>query len=329
MRKLVALIGSAGLLVASSLSAQSKETLRITLQLPLKSSLGQNVAAFKKEVEAASKGDLEIQIYDSAQLYKDKEVPQAVGSGAIEMGVASLTRFAGDVPAVDIMYVPFLFNTNELIVKATAPDSGVRKPLDAAIAKTGSHVLWWQAYGSNIVLSKGAFIKSPADFKGKKARVFSKSLATWVASMGGAPVNTAGSEQFLAYQRGTVDIGMTGPTTIKSRKLYEVMDHVTLVNNAVVEFIVLINDKKWKALSEGQRKILTDAARKVEAQLRKEQVALEQESIDIGKKNGMKVHEPTAEEVKAWKATAKPVLDEFLKASGPLGKAVHEAAEKL
>ena len=113
MRKLVALIGSAGLLVSSTYGVAAKETLRVTLQLPLKSSLGQNVAAFKKEVEAASKGDLEIQIYDSAQLYKDKEVPQAVGSGAIEMGVASLTRFAGDVPAVDVMYVPFLFNTNE------------------------------------------------------------------------------------------------------------------------------------------------------------------------------------------------------------------------
>lgn len=30
----------------------------------------------------------------SAQLYKDKEVPQAVASGAIEMGIAPVSRFA-------------------------------------------------------------------------------------------------------------------------------------------------------------------------------------------------------------------------------------------
>lgn len=329
MRKLVAALAAAALTACGAAAAQAKTTIRVTLQLPLKSSLGQNMAAFKKEVETASKGDIEIQIYDSAQLYKDKEVPQAVGSGAIEMGVSSLTRFAGEVPAVDVMYVPFLFNTNALIARATAPDSPVRRPLDEAILKTGSRVLWWQAYGSNIVLSKGQFVKTPADFKGKKVRVFSKSLAVWVEGMGGAPVNTAGSEQFIAYQRGTVDIGLTGPTTIKSRKIWQVMDHVTLVNNAVVEFIVLFNEKKWQSLTDAQRKILSEAARKVEAQLRKEQVALETESLDLGKKNGMKVHEPTPDEIKAWKATARPVIDAFLKSSGPLGKQVYEAAQKF
>ncbi|MCP5264785.1 MAG: TRAP transporter substrate-binding protein DctP [Burkholderiaceae bacterium] len=329
MRKTIVSMAATAILLGGSFAAEAKTTLRLTLQLPLKSSLGQNVAAFKKEVEAASKGDLEIQIYDSAQLYKDKEVPQAVGSGAIEMGVSSITRFAGQIPAVDVLYVPFLFNTSDLVRKAVAPGSPVRGPIDAAVLKTGNRILWWQAYGSNVVLSKGAFIKTPADFKGKKARVFSKSLATWVSSMGGAPVNTAGSEQYLAYQRGTVDIGMTGPTTIKSRKIYEVMDHITLVNNAVIEFVVVINDKKWKSLTDAQRKVIAAAAVKVEAQLRDHQARLESESIEVGKKNGMKVHEPTADEVKAWKATAKPVIDQFLKASGALGKQVYEAAQKL
>ena len=40
-------------------------------------------------------------IRDSTQLCKDKEVPQVVGSGAIEMGAASLTRFAGDFGVPD------------------------------------------------------------------------------------------------------------------------------------------------------------------------------------------------------------------------------------
>ena len=48
-------------------------TLRISLQLPLKSHLGQNLLMFKNEVESKSNGGIEVQIYDSAQLYKDKE----------------------------------------------------------------------------------------------------------------------------------------------------------------------------------------------------------------------------------------------------------------
>ena len=56
-------------------------TMRISLQLPLKSHLGQNLLLFKEEVESKSGGSIAIEIYDSAQLYKDKEVPAAVGSG--------------------------------------------------------------------------------------------------------------------------------------------------------------------------------------------------------------------------------------------------------
>lgn len=121
MRRLIALaLMSGGLWIAAGLAQAAETTLRISLQLPLKSHLGQNLLLFKDEVEKNSNGEIEVQIYDSAQLYKDKEVPQAVGSGAIEMGVASLTRFVGDIPAVDIFYIPFMFNSEELVRAATA-----------------------------------------------------------------------------------------------------------------------------------------------------------------------------------------------------------------
>ena len=112
-------VGSVALLMSASAFA-ADVTMRISLQLPMKSHLGQNLQLFKKEVEAKSNGNIEVQIYDSAQLYKDKEVPAAVGSGAIEAGVASLTRYVGDVPAVDIFYQPFLFNSEEKARKAVA-----------------------------------------------------------------------------------------------------------------------------------------------------------------------------------------------------------------
>ena len=73
-------------------------------------------------------------------------MPAAVGSGAIEAGVASLTRYVGDIPAVDIFYQPFLFDTEEKVRKAVAKGSAIRGPIDEAIKGTGSTVLWWQAW---------------------------------------------------------------------------------------------------------------------------------------------------------------------------------------
>ena len=115
MLKKIAVAALGLMLVAGPIQAADK--MRISLQLPLKSHLGQNLLVFEKEVEARTKGAIDVEIYDSAQLYKDKEVPAAVGAGSIESGVASLTRYVGDIPAVDLFYQPFLLNTDKKVRK--------------------------------------------------------------------------------------------------------------------------------------------------------------------------------------------------------------------
>ncbi len=321
------------LFVATSISLLSQgvfaETkLRISLQLPIKHHLGQNLLNFQKEVEKESGGSLKIEIYPSAQLYKDKEVPQAVSSGAIEMGVASITRFAGTIPAVDLFYVPFMFPDAEKVKKATAPGSPIRAPLDAAILKTGARPLWWQAFGGAIILSKKDPIKLPTDMKGKKVRVFGKTLGEFVKAVGGAPTLMSGSKQFLAYQRGTVDAGMTGLTTIPSRKLYQVMDFVTLTNHADIEFLVLINEKVWQGLSDKERAIISKAGKRVEAELREKMGKLEAEALEFTKTK-MKVIELSADDLAAWKKASSSVVDTYIKNAGDLGKQLVEAANKL
>ena len=310
-------------------AAQAKTTLRISLQLPLKSHLGQNLLLFKSEVEKNSKGEIEVQIYDSAQLYKDKEVPQAVGSGSIEMGVASLTRYVGDIPAVDIFYQPFMFNSEELVRKATAKGSPVRSLLDEAIMGTGSRVLWWQAYGSAIMLSKGAPIKTPADIKNKKVRVFGKTLGEFVKAVGGAPTLISGSQQYLAYQRGTVDVGMTGVSGVKSRKLWDVMDTITATNHADIEFIVVVNEKFWQGLTDGERKIITAAADLADTTVRNKVAQIEADAYAAAVKNGMTVYKPTAAEIEQWRMASAPVLAKYKAEAGELGAKVLKAAESL
>lgn len=320
---LMAAVGFSGTAQAADL------TLRISLQLPMKSHLGQNLLMFKNEVEEKSNGDIEVQIYDSAQLYKDKEVPAAVGSGAIEMGVASLTRYVGDVPAVDLFFQPFLLDTEEKVRKAVSPDSPVRAPLDAAIAETGSTVLWWQAYGGSIMLSNGGPIKGPDGLTGKKVRVFSKTQGDFISAAGGAPTLISGSEQYIAYQRGTVDVGMTGMSGVRSRQLWEVMDTVTATNDADIEFIVVVNTDFWNGLTDAQRDIISTASINAENDVRDRMSMIEAEAYDEAKANGMTIYTPTAEEIAAWREAAKPVYEAFLANTGDLGKQVFEAAQKF
>ena len=304
-------------------------TMRISLQLPMKSHLGQNLLLFKKEVESRSNGEIKVEIYDSAQLYKDKEVPAAVGSGSIESGVASLTRYVGDIPAVDLFYQPFLLNTDKKVRKAVSKGSSIRGPIDNAIKNTGSTVLWWQAYGNAIMLSKGQAIKNPSDMKGKKVRVFGKTLGTFVKAAGGAPTLISGSEQYLAYQRGTVDVGMTGVSGVKSRKLFEVMDTITKTNHGVIEFIVVANTKWFNSLSSKQKDIIIKSAEIAEKDVRENVAKIEQEAYDLAKSKGMKIVTPSKADIDAFKSASKPVYEDYKKNAGSLGVQLLDAASKL
>lgn len=312
----------------TSLPALAETTLRVTLQLPLTHHLGQNLVEFKQEVEATSKGDLKIQIFPAAQLYKDKEVHKAVSSGAIEMGVMSVTQLAGTIPAVDIFYVPFMFPTYDKVVKATQPGSELRTLLDNEIIKTGARPLWWQAYGGVALLSKKKPIHLPEDMQGMKVRVFGKTLGEFAKSVGAAPTVMAGSEQFLAYQRGTVDAGMTGVTAVGPRKLYQVMDHLTLTNHADIEFMTIINEKTWQGLTPEQQTILRDAAVKVESSLRNKIQQLESDAIANAKEH-MNVIHLSDDDIQQWREATQPVVDSFIENAGPLGKQVVDAARAL
>ena len=319
------------IILFSFTTASFAETkMRITLQLPLKAHLGQNLLVFKKELEKRS--DIKVEIYDSAQLYKDKEVPQAVGSGAIEAGVASITRFAGTNPEVDVFYLPFLFDSEKKVRKATAQGSKIRSILDPAISKTGAMPLYYQAYGMAVMLSNGKPMKTPSDFKDKKIRVFGKTLGAFVSSLGGKPTLISGSEQYLAYQRGTVDAGMTGVSGVKSRKLYQVMDTLTVTNHGDIEFVVVVNQKWYNKLNAKQKSAIQTASKIAEKAVRDDMSNIEAGAYKVAKENGMKVVNLTSSELLALKKASSSVIDDYIKRTGGkggVGDKLVQAAKKL
>ena len=317
-------------LVLFSSASYAETKMRITLQLPLKAHLGQNLLVFKKELEKRS--DIKVEIYDSAQLYKDKEVPQAVGSGAIEAGVASLTRFAGTNPEVDIFYLPFLFDNETKVINATKQGSEIRSVLDPAISKTGAVPLYYQAYGNAVMLSNGKPMTKPSDFENKKIRVFGKTLGSFITTLGGKPTMVSGSEQYLAYQRGTVDAGMTGVSGVKSRKLYQVMDTLTITNHGVIEFLLVANQKWLNSLTAKQRTAIAEASKIAEKEVRDAMSNIEAAAYKEAAANKMKIVKLTSSELEALKKASLPVIDDYIKrtgGAGGVGDKLVKAAKKL
>lgn len=304
---------------------RAETIIRVTLQLPESHSLGRNWNAFKEIIERQSKGELQLQLFPSAQLYRDQQVPEAVGSGAIEAGSSFLGRFAGSVPAVDVVSLPFFFDNEASVRAAISNGSPMRDILDAQILKeTGARVLWWQAFGRNIYLSRREALRMPEDIEGKKVRTYGKVQGWTIEALGGAPTLMSGSRQFIAYQQGAVDVGMTGASAVESRKLYEVMNHMTLTFDSVIEFVAVINNDFFESLSPDNQQIILAAASKVERQLRNEIYTQEAAAID-DIRDKITIVDLTAKERDAWRDATRSVIDRFVEEAGPTANAVVEA----
>ena len=194
----------------------------------------------------------------------------------------------------------------------------MRKALDAAmLQETGAKVLWWQAFGRNIYLNNGNPIRTPKDFKGKKVRTYGKILGWTVEALGGAPTLMSGSKQFLAYQQGAVDVGMTGASSVKTRKLYEVMKNMTLSFDSAIEFVAIMNGEFFNSLSKKHQAIIIKAAKTVEQQLRDHIYTQEVEDVKL-LRTKMNVIDLTDTERAEWRTATKGVGDKFAKERGPL-----------
>jgi C4-dicarboxylate-binding protein DctP len=306
--------------------------IRISTQLPIKSPLGANLTQFKEEVEAKSGGAFAFEIYDSSspRMIKDNHVLSAVALGTIEIGVLTVPQFHETVRAMEVIEHPFFFNFEALVRAATDPDGEMRTLLDAAILKnTGVRVLFWQAFGSSVFFAKGQDARTPASIRGKKIRVASENMASYINYCGGIPFVIPDSKQNQAIKDGAVDLTVSGIMSVTSRELWRVTDTVTRTEHTALEFVVIINKKTWQSLTRDHQAIITAAARRAERDLRQHTADIEGEAYAFARSKGMKIVELTPDEVAEWRTCSANVVEEYIDAAGELGERLMAAYGKL
>jgi C4-dicarboxylate-binding protein DctP len=181
--------------------------------------LGTNLMLFKEEVERQTGKAITVEIFDKGQLYNDQQVVGAVASGKIEMGIASLSQFTRQVPAIVFLQQPFLFNFEALVRAAVRPDSAIRKLMDQAVLDAvGVRTLWWLSFGSAVIVSKGVDVRDPDRIRKQKIRVFSEAMAELTKLCGGTPAVLSSSRMHDALKDGTVDMVMTGIGACRPRQ---------------------------------------------------------------------------------------------------------------
>ena len=316
---------------ASCASAAEPIKIRVTVQVPVTEPfLGASVGHFKNEVEKATGNAVIVEIFDSGKLFVDDQVVNAVQSGAIEMGVAGLNQINRVIPAAGFMEQPFLFNFEGLTRAATSPDSDLRQLIDDAVLKAlGLRVLWWQTIGPQVIFTKDRDAKEPGRIKGMKIRAFSDTTASFARHCGGVPVIVSTSKIQQALRDGTLDMAMISAAGVQTRDLWRVTNAITRTDHAAVEFLVVINEKTWQSLSDNHKRILQEAARVAERDVRQRSSELEAAAYDFARSKGMKIYELAPNEVAEWRACSSDVLVEFMDKGGEMTQQLMNAYGKL
>ncbi len=315
----------------AALAADSPVHIRLSTQTPPNMPVMHVLRHFKERVESESKGGVTIEIFNSGKLYPDDQIAKAVTAGAVEMGYVNLAQYASIVPGVDIFQAPFVFNSEALLNAARAPGSGIRRIVDEAIETDAqAHVLWWVSQGQMVLLSRGPSIGDPARIAGRTMRAAGSVSEAFVASCGGIPKKIQVTDMPRVYEQHEVDIGMHAVITVAAYKLWTAFDTLTRTNHASAQYVVVMNGKFWRGMTQEQQAIVAGAAQAADTEAAGQTADNEAAAYrEIARDGRLKVADLTDEELMLWRICSTDVLTEFMERTGRRGEKLMAAYARL
>lgn len=276
---------------------------------------------FAEIVSEKTDGMVEIKIFPSDQLGKQKELVEGAQLGTVDMVLTSDALLSGFEPKMGVLNLPYLFKDYENVVNALNGEAG-QVLSDALLTKNLKVIGWWENGFRHITNSK-TVIEEPGDLKGLKVRTPSGAVFVDTFNMLGASATPMSfGELYSALQLGTVD-GQENPTThVLTQKFYEVQDYLSLTYHIHVSEPLLMSKAVYDKLPAEYQDIILEAGKEVSEwsyQTTKESEAAEIEEI---KDTGMTVTVPNVE---AFREASQVVYDKY---GEQFGKELIESIKK-
>lgn len=273
---------------------------------------------WKKSIESRTGGDVDVQIFHTAQLGDERTINEGILAGSIHIGVGA-GAWAGFVPAYNVVELPFLIRDMKHMYSLADGALG-SKIAEQADAK-GFKVLAYYSAGDQHFQTRKTPIRSLADFKGLKMRVIqNRAVIDGFRALGAVPTPLPYPDIYTALQQGTVDGTANDLLTVTLAKFYEVAKFFTWSSYVVEPRPVIMSKAYYESLPRDFQTLLADTAKESAVYERKVFEDRSAGALEQAKKNGMTFVELTDRD--KWIDLMRPVWDEF-------GKATPGAAELI
>ncbi len=261
MKALLKPLALAAVLAAAATGAQAQTILKIGYATSATSHYGVGSTVFCEEMEKGTQGRYKCQQFPASALGGEREQIEAVQLGTQDLVNTSTGPLGNFVPEVRIVDIPFLFRDYDHARKVM--DGPIGQDLSKKMAAKGLINLAWTENGFRHMTNSKRPLNSAEDAAGLKMRTMENKVhMDGYKTFGILPTPMPFPELFTALQQGTVD-GQENPIpVILASKFSQVQKHLSLTGHVYSPAALIISPAVWNKLSDADKKVFTEAAKK-------------------------------------------------------------------
>ena len=284
----------------------------------------QFIKFYKDEVEKASNGRIEVQIYPASQLGPIPREIEGVQLGNIQGYIGPVDFFVGADPRFGVFSALMLFR-DEPNAAATVHDAAVQKAMFELAAPKRMVGIATLDLGSSNYGAKNPILRL-SDFNGKKLRINGTELERQkMAKLGATGIGMPLSEVVPALDQGTIDGTISGLSVFVSFKMNDLLKVVTVTNDTFIISIAVVSKPWLDTLPGDLQKVVLDAGAAVQSKAQAWEVDFTKKLASDWTALGGTVQTLPSEDLTRMKTLLNPVGDEATKGQ----PAVHDMLEMV
>lgn len=306
--------------------------LRISLDTNPNHVRNKGVDLFVEELKKRVGDRLTIEVYPSAQLFRDRDVAKALRQGALEMGVPGTWQLEGVEPNVAITAMPMFYGADpEITHKLMDGKLGEfvnSKMEDRLRVKVLGN---WADAGSIHFFSTSKKIETFDDLRGIRIQYSGgTTFAERITGLGGVATMIPFSDLPMAMSQGAIDAIASSREGVRTAQLWDAgLKHSFEDYQFMAQYVPLVSARFWDEQPEDIRQAMLESW-DIAVKAQRELVA--QNELDARKtleERGIEMVTPSQEAIVAARKELMAVQDNLVKEMGVEAEAIDLAREEL
>ena len=213
---------------------------------------------FSQIVEKESGGRLKVEIYSASKLGSIPREIEGLQFGSIECGIFPPEFYVGIDERFEVLATPGMLDSLQHGQRLLAQPEVMKMMLGLGADKGLHGIGLYMALPS--VLSSRVPIRTLADLKGKKIRVFASKFQTAAFErLGATPIAMSTGDVLPALQQGAIDGAISGITVFNAMHFQDAAKYVTEINQPPIFLIIEVSKRWFDALPKDLQDIIDRA----------------------------------------------------------------------